>query len=61
MDEILQELCDKTCTWVSKSTIYHEAKGLARKKMRRIATQSSDIARAHFMAQVENMSANTFI
>ena len=27
----------------------------------RIATQGSDIARAHFMVQVENMSADTFI
>ena len=40
LDEIQQELCDKTGTWVSKSTICREAKkmGLTRKKMRRIAT-----------------------
>ena len=63
LDEIQQELCDKTGTWVSKSTICREAKrmGLTRKKMRRIATQRSDIARAHFMVQVENMSADNFI
>ena len=47
---------------MSKSTICRETKrmGLTRKKMR-IATQRSDIARAHFMVQVENMSADTFI
>ena len=63
LDEIQQELCDKTGTWVSKSTICREAKrmGLTRKKMRRIATKRSDIARAHYMVQVENMSAGTFI
>ena len=40
LDEVQQELCDKTGTWVSKSTICCEAKrmGLTRKKMRRIAT-----------------------
>ena len=63
MDEIQQELCDQTGTWVSKSSICREAKkmGLTRKKVRRIATQRSDIARAYFMVQVESMSANTFI
>jgi len=63
LDEIEQELFDKTGTWISKSTICSEAKrmGLTRKKMRRIATQRSDIARAHFMVQVESTSADTFI
>lgn len=63
LDEVQEELLDKTGTWVSKSTICREAKrmGLTRKKMRRIASQRSEIARAHFMVQVENMSADTFI
>lgn len=63
LDEIKQELFDKTGKWVSKSTICSEAKrmGLTRKKMRRIATQRSDIARTHFMVQVKSMSTDTFI
>ena len=63
LDEVQEDLFDKTGKWVSKSTVCREAKrmGLTRKKMRRIATQRSDIVRAHFMVQVENMSADTFI
>lgn len=63
LDEAQHALLDKTGTWVSKSTICREAKrmGLTRKKMRRIATQRSDIARAQFMIQVQHMSADTFV
>lgn len=56
------ELFDKTGTRISKSTICREAKtmGLTRKKGG-IATQRSDIARAHFMVQVQSTSVDTLI
>ena len=63
LEEVQQNLFDKCGTWVSKSTLCRGAKrmGLNRKKMRKIATQRSDITRASFMLQVETMHADMFV
>ena len=63
LDEVQQHLFEKCGKWVSKSTLCREAKrmGLTRQKMRKIATQRSDMARASFMVQVDGMNADMFV
>ena len=58
--------CNKNCVikqahgWANLQFVV-KPKGWDLLEMRRIVTQRSDIAQAHFMVQVENMSANIFI
>lgn len=62
LEEVQQHLFDKCGTWVSKSTLCREAKRMGlNRKMREIASQRSDIARASFMGQVETMNTDMFV